>query len=158
VSTETTSQLVIAVLGLVAATVPAVRISRRRSQRAAQLRRDLELLHLIPETSPSRELLAKDIERRLASFVQAETAGRRNTDGIIGSAVYIGIGVGFASLGVFNGGLWRLFLIPAVVLLAAGLAILPTFLRKVPRDSKGNPITDSPIPGLTEQRSNEAGS
>ncbi|GIH16952.1 hypothetical protein [Rugosimonospora africana] len=151
-TTETTSQLVIAILGLVAATVPAVRIGRRRSQRAEQLRRDLELLRLIPETSPSRQLFADDIERRLASLVRSEIVGRRDRDGLVGSAVFIGVGAGFGALGIFNDGLWRLFLIPAIVLLVAGLAILPMYLRKVPRDTKGNAIEGSPSPGLMNEQ------
>lgn len=148
---QLTGSIVVAILGVLAAGLQ-LRPPQERGQRA-KLRKDAELLALLPQGSSAYSLLAAHIEWQVRQLVEQQTTKRRDITGIITGTMLVVFGAGLIWQG-HDAGLWRWLWYPlAALLILLGTIVAGTALEKRDRDRKGRPVTQTaePHPATTPE-------
>lgn len=136
-SDELITGLVVGVLGLLGAVAQA---RRRRPSLRDEIRSDLEIYSMLPESSPGRVRLLQSIESHLERLTNYESVKRRDPAGAA-LGVLLVLAFGWLTWAAWTaGGWWLVLTVPTSLLVLVGLygAVHESIPMK--RNVKGNPI------------------
>jgi hypothetical protein len=105
----------------------------------SKLKKDAELLKLLPEQSAGWRELEAYVNRRVSELVHGETMKRRDLSGMITGSVLVTVG-GYLGYLTIQGGWWWALSPVAVSILFMGLASFFVSVGKTERDAKGHTI------------------
>lgn len=132
--------LVGALSGVAVAVLRLVGVRSSRGRRRDQIKRDLEIVQLLPEASAARSELLAHIEDSLNVLIKDERERRRNPSGVVLGLVLVGIAGWAASAATRGGSAWWWLL--AIPLGAIGLFGAVDDATRRRRDERGRPIEE----------------
>jgi hypothetical protein len=136
-----TSNLAIAVLGVVAAWV-----QTRRNQGGGrdQVRRDVELFNILPQESTSRNELLVHIDGQITRLVRSEQELTRDPSGVVLAIFIMLVAIALTVTAFREGGYWWLLFVPAFFFGILGSVGLGQDLPLRKRDERGRIIKEAP--------------
>jgi protein-S-isoprenylcysteine O-methyltransferase Ste14 len=138
-SWDTFGAVAAALLGVVAGVI---QLMRGREGGRAAIKRDLEILGLLPAGSKAHHELSRQVQDRVIRTIRTEEGARRDPTGVAAAVTCLLLGAVLTFLAVRNGRFWWVLLPVGVLFLGMAVygAIVST--RRTQRDAKGNPVKE----------------
>jgi hypothetical protein len=130
--------------GALSVVAAGLQLARSREGGRSAIKRDLEILGLLPPQSEAHRVLSDQVQRRVVTSVRADDETRRDPAGIAIGAACIGIGALLGFVTGRQGGWWWLAWIAAALFAVVGAVGLAISIPKQRRDAKGNQVKDEP--------------
>ncbi|MBX9387421.1 hypothetical protein ACFPZ0_04595 [Streptomonospora nanhaiensis] len=133
---EPVSAVAVAALGLAGVYLQ----SRRKGHAYDEIKHELELLSLLPETSPMRAPLQARIERSLADLIANRSRKSRDWTGISFTSFLLAVAVAL-TFPMLQGGWWWLLSVPIAICTLFGSVGFFDAIALTERDATGKRVT-----------------
>jgi hypothetical protein len=141
-SWDTAGAVAVAALSVAGASLQLVRV---REGRRGAVKRDLEILALLPPESEAYSALSRHVQDRVIRSVRADESARRDPSGIAAALVCMSLGAILVPVAASSGGWWWLLGASGAFLALVGIyGSYESFPRRF-RDAKGHRLPDADV-------------